>query len=72
VNPLPGKERVTCWAKCDMIATVSLARLDRFKVARREYVAPQLPADDFAAIKNALTAALGLGPAPPEERAQTR
>ena len=61
-NPLPGKELITCWAKCDMIATVSLARLDRFRTARREYVAPSLPDADFEAIKNAIVNALGLGP----------
>lgn len=61
-NPLPGKEGVTCWAKCDMIATVSLARLDRYKVARREYVAPSLAEADFEAIKKAIMSALGLSP----------
>lgn len=60
-NPLPGKEHVTCWAKCDMIATVSLARLDRYQVARRQYVAPSLPAADFDAIKKAIVSALELG-----------
>ena len=23
-NPLPGNEHLTCWAKCDMVATVAL------------------------------------------------
>jgi uncharacterized protein YifN (PemK superfamily) len=59
-NPLPGKEHITCWAKCDMIATVSLTRLDRYKVARREYVTPSLPEADFEAIKKAIMSALGL------------
>lgn len=59
-NPLPGKAPVTCWAKCDMIATVSLARLDRYKVARRQFVAPSLPEPDFKAIQAAVISALGL------------
>jgi uncharacterized protein YifN (PemK superfamily) len=59
-NPLPGKEKITCWAKCDMIATVSLSRLDRFKVGHRNYVAPSLPTADFDAIKAAVMVALGL------------
>ena len=63
-NPLPGRERITCWAKCDMIATVSLARLDRYKVGRRDYVAPSLPDTDFEAIKQAIVNALGLTPPP--------
>lgn len=59
-NPLPGKGLITCWAKCDMLATVSLARLDRFKVAPRQYLAPTLPAADFQAIRKAVLSALGL------------
>ncbi len=59
-NPLPGKEAVVCWAKCDMIATVSLSRLDRYKVARREYVSPLLPEEDFTAVQSAVMNALGL------------
>ena len=60
-NPLPGREKVTCWAKCDMISTVSLSRLDRYKVAPRRYVAPRLPTADLVAIKAAIAKALGLG-----------
>ena len=63
-NPLPGREHITCWAKCDMIATVSLARLDRYKMARREFVAPSLPDADLEAIKLAIMSALGLVPPP--------
>lgn len=64
-NPLPGKAAVVCWAKCDMIATVSIARLDRYKLARREYVAPTLPEADFVAIQTAVMNALGLAALPP-------
>jgi uncharacterized protein YifN (PemK superfamily) len=35
-NPLPGKAAVRRRAKCDMVATVSLARLDRVKAPRRQ------------------------------------
>lgn len=59
-NPLPGRKAITCWAKCDMVATVSLARLDRFKVARGQYVTPALSAADFAAVRRATAAALEL------------
>jgi uncharacterized protein YifN (PemK superfamily) len=50
-TPLPGKGRPTCWAKCDMVATVSLARLDRYKAGRDRFTVPKLPPADFAAIQ---------------------
>lgn len=59
-NPLPGRERIACWAKCDMVATVSVARLDRYRTERRRYVTPSLPASDFQAIKRAVASSLGL------------
>lgn len=53
-----------CWAKCDMLSTVSLARLDRIKTrdrqGRRCYVVSQLETDEFIAIKAAVRCALGL------------
>ncbi len=52
------------WAKCDMLATVSLARLDRIKVrgrgGKREYVTFHMPADDMVAIQFCVRFALGL------------
>lgn len=30
-NPVPMQHGVPCWAKCDMISTVSIERLDRLK-----------------------------------------
>ena len=59
-NPLPGREDVRCWAKCDMVATVSLSRLDRFRAAHRQYVVPSLAAADFEAIRRAVATALDL------------
>ncbi|MNC18619.1 PemK-like protein [compost metagenome] len=54
----------TCWAKCDMVATVSLSRLDRIKSRDRQgnrvYVISQLETDEFHAIKVAVRRALGL------------
>jgi uncharacterized protein YifN (PemK superfamily) len=62
-NHLEG-DSPTCWAKCDMVATVSLSRLDRIKSrdrqGRRVYVISQLEIDDFFAIKVAVRKALGL------------
>lgn len=55
---------LTCWAKCDMVATVSLARLDRIKSrdrkGKRVYGISQLETDEFDAIKVAVRRALGL------------
>jgi uncharacterized protein YifN (PemK superfamily) len=58
-NPLPGKTEV-CWAKCDMVATVSLTRLDRFKTKQRTWVVPKLNETDFDEIKKCVKSALGL------------
>lgn len=59
-NPLPRRQHIACWAKCDLIATVSLSRLDRFKAGRRSYVTPSLEAADFDAIRQAIVSVLGL------------
>lgn len=59
-NPLPGRERISCWAKCDMLTTVSLERLDRYKVGRGQFAVPMLPVADFEAIRRAVAKALDL------------
>lgn len=63
---LPGKlARKESWAKCDMLATVSLGRLDRVMVGKdpdgkRIYVAEQVIADDLEAIRRGVMLALGM------------
>ena len=47
------------WAKCDLVCSVSFARLDRFKAGMRSYVAPEISADDLAAVRRGILAALG-------------
>jgi uncharacterized protein YifN (PemK superfamily) len=65
-NPLPDKASTVCWAKCDMVATVSLSRLDRYKLAQRlpdgsrQYVVPVIDAADFDEIQKCVKSALGL------------
>jgi len=62
-NPLPGKENLACWAKCDMVATVSITRLDRIKVRDakgRSYITPMLSAADFEAVRLCVVNALGM------------
>jgi mRNA interferase MazF len=63
---LPGKfsERET-WAKCDMIATVSLDRLDRIKLGKdvngkRVYTNHVILANDLKAIKKGVLVTLGI------------
>lgn len=60
VNPLPDKPHTSCWAKCDMVATVALARLDRYQVGRNQFVTPEVSVADFAAIRAGVASALNL------------
>lgn len=53
-----------CWAKCDMIATVSVERLDLFRTGRdhtgkRQYLTARLPAADMERIRIGILAGLG-------------
>ena len=51
------------WAKCDMLYTVSLERLDRVLVnqgGRRVFVAPRVQNEDLDAIRQGVVSALGL------------
>ena len=62
--PDPFHEQ-TMWAKCDMVAAVTLERLDFFRAGRDEngkrlYIKPKLPNDDFETIKQAIRAGLGI------------
>ena len=52
------------WAKCDVIITVALERLDRIKTkdsqGRRSYTTYSIPDDEFQAIMACLKACLGI------------
>lgn len=58
----PARGRM--WAKCDVIATVGLDRLDRVKTksfqGNRSYVTYSVPTEEFQAILACVRAALGL------------
>ena len=63
-NPVPNSDE-EIWAKCDLVQTVSFARLDRLRVGRdpenkRHYVAPIIAAGDLAAISECVRFAVGL------------
>jgi uncharacterized protein YifN (PemK superfamily) len=58
-SPLPKAPPGTrVWAKCDMIYTVSLSRLDRYKVGR-EYFDLTISPEQFSVIQEAVRKALG-------------
>ncbi|WP_439257131.1 type II toxin-antitoxin system PemK/MazF family toxin [Lonepinella sp. BR2271] len=59
-NPLPNKAHIQCWVKADIIYTVSLARLDRYKLGKRDYIVPVISDEDFQQVKNCIAYALGL------------
>ena len=66
-NPLLNEKEAEVWAKCDMVAVVSIARLDlirtgrRLPDGRREYITPKIGAEQFDAIRRAVISGLGLG-----------
>ncbi|NBD30708.1 MAG: hypothetical protein GVY31_11810 [Alphaproteobacteria bacterium] len=47
-----------CWAKCDLLASVSLERLDRFKIDRRKHFAPKASDTDLQRVRAGVLAAL--------------
>lgn len=47
------------WAKCDLLCTVSTARLDFIRIERGRYGPLRMTARDFAAIHGAAVASLG-------------
>lgn len=59
-NYHPGElETVPIWAKCDLISSVSMRRLDRFRVGHRNFVAPKISEADLDAVRRGIFAALG-------------
>lgn len=58
-NPVPANKGRKCWAKCDMIATVSIGRMDRLKNGNVRVI-PQIPEQDLAAIRLCVVHALQL------------
>lgn len=66
-QPLPKPfDNPVMWAKCDMVATVARARLDRFKAGRsghggaRKYVVGNVSPTQLKAIRAAMLCGLGL------------
>jgi uncharacterized protein YifN (PemK superfamily) len=65
-NPMPGAGSVSVWAKCDMIAVVSTARLELVRTQRqrarkhRRYLTIRIDLSEFNAIRVAVLSALSL------------
>lgn len=64
-TPLPHPfDSPAMWAKCDMLATVSKARLDRFKAGRRQgarvFLSGMLTDEQLRAVKASILCGLGL------------
>lgn len=58
-NPVPAQRGKKCWAKCDMVATVSIERMDRLKDGWNRVV-PEVTAADLNAIRLCVVSALQL------------
>jgi uncharacterized protein YifN (PemK superfamily) len=61
--PIPGQPAGTrVWAKCDMVYTVSIDRLELWRSAPRVYVRIEVTDADFQRIKDGVRAGLHLRP----------
>jgi uncharacterized protein YifN (PemK superfamily) len=59
-NPVPGSKATEVWAKCDLVATVSVERLDRVEFARRQYRIGNVSPDQVRAMRRAVLWSLGI------------
>ena len=57
-NPIPGEIKEV-WAKCDLVTTVRLGRLDRIKVGR-DYKTGNISGDQVRAIRVAAAKSFGI------------
>lgn len=58
-DPMPQCEGAA-WAKCDMVATVSIDRLDRLRVKRGIYTMRYVSTEELAAIRQCMKYAMGI------------
>ncbi|MFZ6638534.1 type II toxin-antitoxin system PemK/MazF family toxin [Undibacterium sp. TC4M20W] len=59
INPVPAQRSRKCWAKCDMISTISIDRLDRLKDGYTRVI-PKLNQKDIQEIRLCVMHALQL------------
>lgn len=58
-NPIPG-ESAEVWAKCDLVASVSRARLDRVKIARGNYQIGHISMEQIREIRLCVARSIGV------------
>jgi uncharacterized protein YifN (PemK superfamily) len=58
-DPLPYSNAES-WAKCDMVATVCVDRLERIKVGRGHFKTSAISSEELEAIRNCLKYVLGI------------
>jgi uncharacterized protein YifN (PemK superfamily) len=59
-NPVPGSDAEIVWAKCDLVATVSVERLDRKKIGRGQYAAGHVAMEQVRAMRRCAAISFGL------------
>ncbi len=59
-NPVPGSGAVDCWAKCDMVATVSIYRLDRKKISRGNYAVGYVSMEQVREVRRCAALSFGI------------
>lgn len=64
-NPIPGDPAGEVWAKCDLVATVRFARLDRFMLGNRNWQTGAVSMSQVRAIRLGVTRSVGIDPADP-------
>jgi mRNA interferase MazF len=64
-NPIPGDAAPEVWAKCDLVATVCLDRLDRVQLGRGRYEVGYVSMDQIRAMRIAAAHSFGIEPPAP-------
>jgi uncharacterized protein YifN (PemK superfamily) len=57
-----SNDKTAMYAKCDLVCSVSLSRLDRIKIGYRQYATPKMIPDDFNRVIDGVKYALGFNP----------
>ena len=68
VDPLPAPfDAMTCWAACDLVSSLSVERLDRFRPPKPRYgkrghwVTSRISTEDLMRVRQGVAHALGFG-----------
>jgi uncharacterized protein YifN (PemK superfamily) len=63
-NPIPGDSATEVWAKCDLVATVSIERLDRIRLGRGRYEVGHVGMEQVRAMRRCAARSFGIEPPP--------